>query len=75
MAQVVLFFDRGTASLWCPFNNQGTGEGHELLNTRALKEAERGEVKCHFEKVGFGRSFVNDAEAVELHAAAGISSD
>ena len=28
-----LFLDRGTASLCCPFNNQGTGEGHELLNT------------------------------------------
>lgn len=29
-----LFFDRGTASLCWSFNNQGTGEGHELLNTK-----------------------------------------
>lgn len=36
----------------------------------ALKEAEGGEVKGRFEEVGFGRSFVVDAEAVELHAAA-----
>lgn len=28
-----LFFDRGTASLCCSLNDQGTGEGHELLNT------------------------------------------
>lgn len=33
----------------------------------ALKEAEGGEVIGHFEEVGFGRSFVVDAEAVELH--------
>lgn len=34
-----LFFDGGTASLWCSFNNQGTGEGHELLNTKWIKTA------------------------------------
>lgn len=37
----------------------------------ALEEAEGGEVKGRFEEVGFGRSLVVDAEAVELHAAAG----
>lgn len=36
----------------------------------ALKEAEGGEVIRRFEEVGFGRSFVDDAETVELHAAA-----
>ena len=37
----------------------------------ALKEAEGGQVVGRFEEVGFGCSFVEDAEAVELHAAAG----
>lgn len=37
----------------------------------ALKEAEGGEVVGRFEEVAFGRSFIKDAEAVELHAAAG----
>lgn len=32
-----LFFDRGTASLCWSFNNQGTSEGHELLNTKQQK--------------------------------------
>ena len=36
----------------------------------ALKEAEGGEVVGRFEEVGFGPSFVVDADAVELHAAA-----
>lgn len=34
---LTLFFDRGTASLCWPFNNQGTGERHELLNTKQQK--------------------------------------
>lgn len=34
---LTLFFDRGAASLCSSFNNQGTGEGHELLNTRQTK--------------------------------------
>lgn len=34
---VTLFFDRGTGSLRCSFNNQGTGEGHELLNTKQTR--------------------------------------
>lgn len=55
----------------CSFNNQGTGEGHELLNTGTLKEAKGGQVVGRFEEIGFGRSFVKDAEAVELHVAAG----
>lgn len=37
----------------------------------ALKEAEGGQVVGRFKEVGFGGSFVEDAEAVELHAAAG----
>lgn len=37
----------------------------------ALKEAEGGEVIGRFQEVGFGRSLVDDAEAVELHAVAG----
>lgn len=36
----------------------------------ALKETERGEVVGRFEEIGFGRAFINDTEAVELHAAA-----
>lgn len=36
-----------------------------------MKEAEGGEVIGRFEEVGFGRSFMDDAEAVELHDAAG----
>lgn len=36
----------------------------------ALKEAEGGEIIGRFEEIGFGRSFVDDAEAVELHVVA-----
>jgi len=32
-----LFFDGGTTSLRRPFYNQGTGEGHKLLNTNKKK--------------------------------------
>lgn len=37
---------------------------------RALKEAEGGEFIGSFEEIGFGRSFVDDAEAVKLHGVA-----
>lgn len=37
----------------------------------ALKEAEGGEVIGRFEEIGFGCSFMDDAEAVELHAVPG----
>lgn len=37
----------------------------------ALKKAEGGQVVGRFKEIGFGGSFVEDAEAVELHAAAG----
>lgn len=38
----------------------------------ALKEAEGRQVVGRFEEVSSGGSFVQDAEAVELHAAAGV---
>lgn len=37
----------------------------------ALKKTKGGKVIGRFEDVGFGCSFVDDAEAVELHDAAG----
>ena len=37
----------------------------------ALKEAEGGQVVGRFEEIGFGCSFVQDAEAVKLHISAG----
>lgn len=37
----------------------------------ALEKTEGGKVIGRFEEVGFGRSFIDDTEAVELHDAAG----